>query len=223
MFDAIVPTYDLLNRIISFGMDGAWRKKALRVCLSDDPKNVIDLGTGTGDLALMLKKTALPGLNVIGADFSISMLRSASRRSRREGASLNLTAADAANLPFARNSVDAVVTAFTLRNVPDLGGALGAAARVLKPRGRLVVLEMTPVGWGPLARIFRFYFHTVVPLIGRLVSRHPFAYEYLPRSVDAFPAAPELANLISQSGFENVTYSKLGMGSVALHTGIKRA
>ena len=115
------------------------------------------------------------------------------------------------------------MTAFTLRNVPDLGGALGAVADVLKPRGRLVVLEMTPVGWGPLARVFRFYFHHVVPLIGRLVSRHPFAYEYLPRSVDAFPAAPELADLISQSGFENVTYAKLGMGSVALHTGIKRA
>ena len=135
MFDAIVPTYDLLNRIISLGMDGAWRKKALRVCLSDDPKNVIDLGTGTGDLALMLKKTALPGLNVIGADFSISMLRSARRRSERRGASLNLTAADAVDLPFASNSMDAVVTAFTLRNVPDLGGAFASAARVLKPRG----------------------------------------------------------------------------------------
>ncbi len=223
MFDAIVPTYDLLNRVISLGMDGAWRKQAVRTCLSDDPSSVIDLGAGTGDLALMLKKTALPGLNVIGVDFSIAMLRSARRRSDRLGASLHLTAADARNLPFARNSVDAVVTAFTLRNVPDLGGALGAVAEVLKPRGRLVVLEMTPVGWGPLARVFRFYFHHVVPLIGRLVSRHPFAYAYLPRSVDAFPAAPELADLISQSGFENVTYAKLGMGSVALHTGIKRA
>ena len=223
MFDAIVPTYDLLNCIISLGMDGSWRRQALKVCLCDSPKNVIDLGTGTGDLALMLERTAPPDINVIGADFSISMLRSARRRSTREGASLNLTAADAVDLPFARNSVDALVTAFTLRNVPDLGGALRSAARVLRPKGRLVILDMTPVGWGPLARAFRFYFHAVVPLIGKLVSRHPFAYTYLPRSVDTFPAAPELANMISRSGFENVTYSKLGMGSIALHTGTKRA
>ncbi len=223
MFDSIAPTYDLLNRVISLGMDGAWRRKALRVCLCDNPKNVIDLGTGTGDLALMLANATAPDVNIIGADFSMAMLRRARYRSKRKGVSLRLAAADAANLPFAAGSVDAVVTAFTVRNIPDLTGALKAAARVLKPGGRLVVLDMTPVGSGPLARLFRLYFHSVVPLIGRLVSRHPFAYEYLPRSVDAFPPAQEFADLISGSGFGNVTFSKLGMGSIALHTGIKQA
>ena len=221
MFDAIAPTYDFLNRVISLGMDVAWRKKAVQMCLSDHPRSVLDLGAGTGDVALMIARATHPKVRIIAADFSLSMLRRAAYRSRRSGASLKLAAADAANLPFTSRSIDAVVIAFTLRNVPDLRGALQEVAKVLTAEGRLVVLEMTPVHSSILGRLFRFYFHSLVPLIGRVVSGHPFAYRYLPQSVDEFPAAPHLAELMLESGFRDVSYSKLAMGSIAIHTGIK--
>ena len=221
MFDAIAPTYDFLNRVISLGMDGAWRRKAVQMCLSDHPHSVLDLGAGTGDVALMIARATPPTVKIVAADFSLSMLRRAAHRSRRSGAPLTLTAADAANLPFASESIDAVVIAFTLRNVPNLGGALQEVAKVLTSEGRLVVLEMTPVDSSILGRLFRFYFHSLVPLIGRVVSGHPFAYQYLPQSVDEFPAAPHLAELMLESGFRDVSYSKLAMGSIAIHTGIK--
>ena len=202
MFDAIVPTYDLLNRVISLGMDGAWRKQAVRTCLSDDPSSVIDLGSGTGDLALMLKKTALPGLNVIGADFSIAMLRSARRRSDRLGASLHLTAADARNLPFARNSIDAVVTAFTLRNVPDLGGALGGGRRcpeASRPAGR----AGDDAGRLGTARACLSVLLSPRSSLDRQARKPPSIRLRISSRVRStrFRRRPSLADLISQSGF----------------------
>ncbi len=219
MFDAIVPTYDLLNRIISLGMDIRWRRRAMDICLRDGPKRLIDLGTGTGDLALMIHERTSADVKVLGVDFSTPMLAQARERSRRSGASIHLAAADAMDLPVPSGSTDGVITAFVMRNIPDLKGALRSIARVLVPEGRLVVLEMTPVGSGPLARLFRFYFNSAVPLIGRLVSGHPRAYAYLPHSVEKFPRADDLSKMMVECGFENVEYSKLAMGSVAIHTG----
>lgn len=221
MFDSIAPTYDLLNRFISFGMDVGWRRRAVSACMQGDPKVVLDVGAGTGDLTLMVAKQPQRPRQTVGLDFSLPMLRRAAQRAARSRAAVHFALGDALQIPVATGAIDAIVTAFTLRNVADLPAALRSFARVLAPGGTLVILEMTPLGSGLLARLFRLYFHRVVPVIGKLVSGHRYAYTYLPRSVDVFPDAQAFANMIAECGFQVKAVHKLGFGSVAIHSAIR--
>lgn len=217
MFGRIVRRYDRMNRLMTFGMDGGWRRATIQAV---DPrgKRVLDLGTGTGDLA----REALRGgaTEVVGADFVLEMLRLARSKceSRSPGSPLRLAQADALRLPFADQSFDCVISGFLLRNVADLPVALSEMARVLVPGGRLACLEITHPP-SILAPFFRLYFDGLIPLLGAVVTGQGNAYRYLPQSLGPLPVAPELAGLIEQAGFTQVTYRRLGLGTVALHVG----
>lgn len=219
MFEAIAPRYDLLNSLISVGLHHGWRRRAVREVMAAEPRVVLDVGTGTGDLALALAgRGAVP--RIVGLDFAGAMLQVARRRAGGDttGERTRFVLGDALRPPLADGSVDAVVSGFLLRNVDGLPELFAAMARVLRPGGRLVILEMTPMRRPLLRPLFRLYFNRAVPLLGRLVSRHASAYSWLPQSVDEFISAEELAGLIAAAGFVDVRICRLGLGSVALHT-----
>ncbi|MCY3694364.1 MAG: ubiquinone/menaquinone biosynthesis methyltransferase [Chloroflexi bacterium] len=216
MFDAIAPTYDRLNRMISLGLDAGWRRRLIDLSLIDDPAVLLDIGTGTGDLVALAKRRGAEHLLALGIDFSHAMLLAGRDRVGRAGG--RLARADALRLPVGDAAVDAIVCAFVVRNLADRQTAFTEWRRVLADGGRLVILEMTPMGNGPLARLFRLYFARITPLLGRLVSGHRFAYSYLPASVERFPGPADLAAELAEAGFEQVAWERRGLGSVAIHT-----
>jgi len=224
MFGRIVGRYDLMNRLMTGGRDVAWRNLAVREALSGYPRGtarVVDVATGTGDLALAL--AAAGAAAVIGVDFSAPMLRAAAAKpvSEDEAGTVAWVEADAMALPFAAGAFDACTVAFGLRNMPDYQRALVEMARVLRPGGRFVCLEMTPLRTPAIGPAFGWYFETIVPLVGGLLSGDREAYRYLPASVAAFLDAPTLAAMMERAGLTDVRFRKLGGGTVALHTGVK--
>jgi ubiquinone/menaquinone biosynthesis methyltransferase len=221
MFDAIAGRYDLMNRLMTAGQDEAWRRLAADAVYPEIADVALDLGAGTGDLAFALVERA-PRARVLALDFSEEMLRIADQKAVNHGPPRRVHPAqgDAQRLPVRDASVDAVLTAFTLRNVTDVGGVFAECARVLRPGGRLAVLELTPLRSHPVpgfTRAFRLYFHRVVPLLGRVVSGKGFAYEYLPASVNRFPDADALLEGLRAVGFVHARYRRLAFGTVALH------
>ena len=221
MFSRIVPRYDLMNALMTFGLDRSWRRIAAREADVDSDTVALDLACGTGDLALELA-TAGAG-RVVGVDFCPEMLAVARQKIERAGASsVELVEADALRLPFASATFDVVTVGFGLRNFADVPAGLAEIARVLKPGGRLVCLEMTHPPFEPFGWLFRPYFHFVVPLVGGLVSGDHAAYRYLPRSVERFPDAIGLAGLCRTAGFGAIRYRYLALGAVALHVAYAR-
>jgi demethylmenaquinone methyltransferase/2-methoxy-6-polyprenyl-1,4-benzoquinol methylase len=219
MFDQIVGRYDLMNRLMTGGMDIRWRREAARAAIGEGAARVLDVATGTGDLALELTRQGVP--LVIGADFSSEMLHAAGRkRAEQRETRIQLARGDAMHLPFAEESFDAVTVAFGLRNMPDYSGAIVEMTRVLKPGGRLVILEMTPLQRPLLNRIASLYADRLIPVVGGII-RNRDAYGYLPRSVNAFPPAGELAIIMRRAGLNFVRYRLFNFGSVALHRGVK--
>ena len=230
MFGEIAGRYDLMNTLMTGGRDGAWRRAAARALVRPGD-TVLDVGCGTGDLAF---DCAARGAGVVlGIDFAEPMLAVARRKasarsgrggraarskaSGREAAAISFAAADATRLPLADASVDVWCAAFVLRNVPDLDAALAEARRVLRPGGRLGVLEITRVERGWLRPLARFHFERVVPLLGRAITRHRSAYRYLPDSVDHFPPASALSARLARAGFEVSSLRRFALGTVALH------
>jgi demethylmenaquinone methyltransferase/2-methoxy-6-polyprenyl-1,4-benzoquinol methylase len=220
MFDRIVGRYDTMNRLMTGGLDVRWRREAARAAIGDGARRVLDLATGTADLALELARQGVP--LVVGADFSGQMLRVAEEKlAKRHETSIRLARGDAMQLPFAGGTFDAVTVAFGLRNMPNYAAAIAEMARVLQPGGRLVILEMTPLRQPWLNRIFGLYFERIVPFAGGLISGDRDAYRYLPSSVNAFPPAAELAIMMRRAGLQNVRYTLFSFGTVALHRGVK--
>ena len=226
MFGRIVRRYDLMNRLMTGGRDVAWRRRVVRLALRGcDPATarVLDVATGTGDLALAL---AAGGAGfVVGADFAAPMIRAAAAKGRkaRRPARVVWVIGDALALPFPDATFDSCTVAFGLRNMGDYGAALREMARVLRPGGRLVCLELTPYRRPLLGPLFGWYFGRVVPLIGGLLSGDRDAYRYLPASVAVFPNAAELVQLAGAAGLNDVSYHLLGGGTVAIHAGTKGA
>ena len=212
MFDRIVPGYDLMNRLMTGGMDGRWRKVAAGQALPQGQR-VLDIATGTGDLAAELHRQ---GASVTAADFAANMLRVAQRKLP---AAVPLVLADAQDLPFAAASFDRVTNAFLLRNLSDLDRALQEMRRVLRPHGLLVCLEITRPAPGWFARLFGFYFYRLVPALGGAITGQRTAYRYLPNSLTTFPRAAELAHHLRRAGFGEVQYRLLAFGTVAIHIG----
>jgi demethylmenaquinone methyltransferase/2-methoxy-6-polyprenyl-1,4-benzoquinol methylase len=216
MFGRIVPRYDLLNRLMSLGMDASWRRLAASSARPDGAV-VLDAGTGTGDLALELRRQG--ALRVVGVDFTSRMLAVANRKARTGG--IEWTLADAQHLPFPDASFDAVTSAFLLRNLADLPAGLAEMGRVLRPGGRLACLDMTQPPGGPFGAAYRLYFNHIVPPLAGSISGDRAAYRYLPHSLEGFPNAERLARMLSEADLVEVRTSLLGGGVVALHTGRK--
>lgn len=223
MFARIARTYDLMNTIMTGGQHKRWRSLAARLASDGLEGPALDVATGTGDFAFALAKR--PGIErVIGIDFVPEMVTAATRKAKRRNPHrpVEFFNGDALTLPFSDNSFTCVTSGFSLRNVIDLPRALAEMARVVRQGGRVVSLEITPLQRnGLFARLFRLYFHRLVPLVGGLLARDREAYTYLPRSVDLFPSADMLAELMEQAGLQRIYYRKVGMGTVAIHVGEK--
>jgi demethylmenaquinone methyltransferase/2-methoxy-6-polyprenyl-1,4-benzoquinol methylase len=218
MFARIAPTYDLMNRVMTGGQDRRWRELLLDLCDLPVQGRLLDVGTGTGDIAAAAKMRSAH-LEVVGVDFTYEMMAvGKGEPSRRH---LPFVQGDTQSLPFADNGFDAVVSGFLIRNVVDRVAVLAEHARVTKPGGRVVCLEITPPENSPLGPLFQFYFFNIVPLLGALISGDAEAYRYLPQSTVAFPAPEELLRLMEQAGLRNVVYQELMFGSVAIHVGTK--
>ena len=222
MFAGIAGRYDLLNHALSLNIDRRWRRIVageLRETLDDEDAMVLDVACGTGDLSLELNKNSKA--QIIGTDFCRPMLAFARSKSMSETHAIPYVEGDAMDLPFADGQFDAVTIAFGLRNLANVADGLKGLHRILKPGGRLAVLEFsTPIvpGFGML---FNFYFSYILPRIGGAVSGSRGAYEYLPDSVSKFPNQKNLAELIKTTGFDAVKYRNLTGGIAALHTGSK--
>jgi demethylmenaquinone methyltransferase/2-methoxy-6-polyprenyl-1,4-benzoquinol methylase len=219
MFGDIASRYDLMNTLMTGGRHHAWRKLAARALVRPGDR-VVDVGCGTGDLALA--SLSAGAANVLGVDFARPMLTHARTKARaRRARGLSLAVADATALPLADASVDVWCSAFVVRNIPDLDAALAEAFRVLRPGGRLGVLEIPRMEASLLRPFARAYFQRVVPLVGRAVSGHESAYRYLPVSVDHFLSPSELASRLSAAGFQVRDVRRLMFSTVALHLAVK--
>ncbi|NDJ61123.1 MAG: class I SAM-dependent methyltransferase [Chloroflexi bacterium] len=216
MFDRIAGRYNLMNRLMTAGQDQRWRQFAVQQAQLESGGRLLDLATGTGDIAFAALK-AVPGAQVIGGDFSLNMMRVG--QATPLGAQVGWSGADALNLPFPDGTFDAVTAGYLMRNVIDIPRAFAEQRRVLKPGGRLVILDTTPPGPTPLRPFIEIHLRYVIPTLGRLIGQESDAYQYLPESTQAFKTPDELADLMRAAGFVNVDYKLFMFGTMAVHWG----
>ncbi len=219
MFAGIAPRYDLMNALMTGGRDQAWRRRAARLAAPAAEDRVLDLATGTADLALAFVEET-PAEIVVGLDFVEGMLHRAQAKLRaRDEHRIKLVAGDALALPFPDATFGCVASAFLLRNLADLARGLAEMRRVTAPGGSVVALEITQPRLPVWREAFRLYFHRVVPALGALVSGDRAAYTYLPQSVERFVTPLELARLMMSVGLWDVRITRLGLGTVTIHVG----
>lgn len=218
MFDAISPRYDLLNRLFSMGVDQGWRRKVVRLVKKERVDQLLDVATGTADLAIMAARRDAAA-HITGVDISEGMLTHGRVKVTKAGFGdrVTLQRADSAVLPFADNTFDAITVAFGVRNFEDLERGITEMVRVLKPTGRLFVLEFSKPRSAIMGGLFRFYFHHVMPFIGRLVSKDTSAYTYLPKSVDAFPDGEAFVRLLQKCWLREASAEPLTGGIATLY------
>jgi demethylmenaquinone methyltransferase/2-methoxy-6-polyprenyl-1,4-benzoquinol methylase len=215
MFDRIAGVYDVMNSVMTAGLHHRWRERAADLARVGPGSRALDVATGTGDLALAL---AARGAEVVGADFSDGMLE----RARAKAPGIRFEHADALALPYDDASFDAATVGFGARNLGDLGRGLSEMVRVVRPGGRVVILEITTPTRPPLSTFFSLWFDRVVPLLGKLAADSE-AYEYLPRSVKRFPGPVALAGLLREAGLDDVRWILTAGGIIALHHGTRPA
>ncbi len=218
MFDRIARRYNIMNRVMTFGQDMRWRRFVIQQAKLSPGGTLLDLATGTGDIALEAVR-AVPNLTAVGGDFSIGMMLVGQQQ--RDGDRVKWVGADAIQLPFSNNSFDAVTSGYLMRNVIDIPRALSEQKRVLKPGGRVVVLDTSPPPNNLLRPFIMIHLRYVIPLLGRLISGNPDAYQYLPDSTQKFKTPEELATLMREAGFEMVRYKTFMFGTMAVHWGEK--
>ncbi|MDO6595298.1 bifunctional demethylmenaquinone methyltransferase/2-methoxy-6-polyprenyl-1,4-benzoquinol methylase UbiE [Oceanihabitans sp. 2_MG-2023] len=205
MFDTISKDYDGLNRVISFGIDVSWRKKVVAMVKETQPKTILDIATGTGDLAINLAQTNAE--KIIGLDISSGMLNIGKTKINKHGLenTIEMVLGDSENMPFEDNSFDAITVAFGVRNFETLEKGLKEIHRVLKPKGTFVILETSMPTKTPYKQGYNFYTKNILPLIGKIFSKDRSAYKYLCESASVFPFGEALNNILRETGFINVT------------------
>ena len=220
MFDAIAPRYDFLNRLLSGGIDTRWRRRAIASLELRGTELVLDLCTGTGDLAIAAVGARPGAARVVGVDFAAAMLHVGREKliRRRLDRRVSLVRGDATRIPAADRSVDAITIAFGIRNVEQVAVACAEMHRVTKPGGRLAILEFAVPTAPGLSAVYLWYLRHVLPRIGRAISRHNAAYGYLPASIGAFTAPEEFVKLLRHAGFVDVEPVRLTFGAVILYT-----
>jgi demethylmenaquinone methyltransferase / 2-methoxy-6-polyprenyl-1,4-benzoquinol methylase len=226
IFTAVPPSYDLINRVFTLTLDEKWRKKAAKICLEDNPIKVMDLCTGTGDLALMLAKMSHGEIDITGYDYSMPMLDLAKRKALKAGQEkITFTQGDAAAMPFSDGYFDAIGIAFAFRNLTfknhDTSRFLAEIHRVLRPGGKFVIIESSQPQSPWLKALFRLYTRYLVYPVGSLISGNKPAYKYLSYSVVNYYQPEEIWKLLKDHGFKEVTFKRLTGGISALHTAIK--
>ena len=227
MFDAIAGRYDFLNHLLSAGLDKRWRRRAVDALRLTGRETVLDLCTGTADLALAATSGQHRAKRVVGVDFSAAMLQIGSDKVRRAGPAgraapaIDLVRGDATRIPLRDATVDATTIGFGIRNVEQPGVACREIARVLRPGGALVILEFSLPRSSALRNFYLWYFRKILPLIGRVISKHPSAYNYLPESVEAFPSPEEFSQQLREAGFGTVRAIPLTFGVVYMFVAIK--
>jgi demethylmenaquinone methyltransferase / 2-methoxy-6-polyprenyl-1,4-benzoquinol methylase len=221
MFNSISGNYDFLNHFLSLGIDIMWRKKAIRSLKSIEPKLILDVATGTGDFAI--EALRLDPEKVIGIDISEGMLNVGRKKMKQRNLDqrVELLEGDSENMPFEQNKFDAVIVAFGVRNFENLERGLSEMLRVLKPGGKVVILEFSKPSGFPFRQLYNFYFKYMLPKIGRVISRDQAAYTYLPESVQAFPDGNQFLQILQRLGYKNTTCKPLTFGISSLYTGIK--
>jgi len=221
MFDAIAPRYDFLNRVLSGGIDQSWRKKVIKLVDSDSPNRVLDVATGTGDLAIMGANGGMQ--SVIGVDISEEMLEVGRRKVLSKGLNdrVELQTGDAEKLPFSDQQFDAAMVAFGVRNFEDLAEGLNQICRVLKPGGRLVVLEFSQPKSFPIKQLYTFYGRYILPVVGQLISGDSAAYTYLPESIAVFPEGNDFLKYMEDAGFSNLLSRRLTFGIASIYSGTR--
>jgi demethylmenaquinone methyltransferase/2-methoxy-6-polyprenyl-1,4-benzoquinol methylase len=221
MFDNISHQYDFLNHFLSLGTDKRWRKKAIELLRPFNPKHILDVATGTGDFAL--QALTLEPLSVTGIDISEGMLEKGRKKIDEKGLAgkIELIKGDSENLPFPENKFDAVTVAFGVRNFENLEKGLKEIYRVLKPGGRIVILEFSKPRQFPWKQLYNFYFKIILPKIGKWVSRDDAAYSYLPESVDAFPDGDHFTTILKDIGFKSTACKSLTFCVSSIYTGQK--
>lgn len=222
MFDRIAPYYDFLNHFLSLGIDTIWRKKAISQLVEFQPKYVLDVATGTADLALEAYKHLNPE-KIIGIDISFEMLEIGRKKISKRGLEnvIELKEEDSENLSFESNTFDAITVAFGVRNFENLEKGLEEMYRVLKQDGRIVILEFSKPRIFPFKQLFNLYFKYLLPLIGKLTSKDPKAYKYLYDSVQAFPDGKHFITFLEKTGFKSIQCISLSLGICSIYIGKK--
>lgn len=221
MFDNISGRYDFLNHFLSLGIDIGWRKQAIRQLASLQPKLILDVATGTGDFAI--EALRLNPDQVIGVDISEGMLAVGRKKmkDRKIDDRIALRSGDSENLPFEENKFDALIVAFGVRNFENLEKGLAEMLRVVRPGGKVVILEFSKPTKFPFKQLYNFYFKFVLPKIGQWVSKDNAAYTYLPESVEAFPDGAGFLDILNRLGYKNIACKPLTFGISSLYTGTK--
>jgi len=221
MFNSIAGKYDFLNHFLSAGVDIYWRKKAIGLLESSRPQLLLDIATGTGDFAI--EALRLQPKKIIGVDISEGMLAVGQEKLKRKNLTdkIELQLGDSENLNFPDNSFDAVTAAFGVRNFENLHQGLSEIYRVLKPGGKVVILEFSKPRAFPFKQGYNFYFKNILPVFGKLISKDRAAYTYLPESVQAFPDGPDFIKILKQVGFNTTEWHSLTFGISSIYTGVK--
>lgn len=214
MFGRIAGRYDLMNRLMTFGQDMKWRHFVIDRAAAPDGGRLLDLAAGTGDIAFTAARRH-KNLTVVGTDFALPMMQVGKRR--RNGSDVAWCQGDALSLPYPDNSFDAIVSGYLLRNLVDLPRGLEEQLRVLRPGGRIVALDTTPPPRNLLRPFIEFHLRFVIPLLGRLLTDAPDAYEYLPASTQAFKSPHDLMQIMRSVGYENVSFKTFMFGTMAVH------
>ena len=222
MFDSIAPAYDFMNRAMTLGIDKIWRKKAVKMVARTAPKQILDVATGTGDLAIALA-AAMPEARITGADLSEGMIAVGRKKIEKEGLSgrITLEVADCLALPFADDTFDALTVAYGVRNFADIPAGLREMQRVIRPGGMVCIVELSAPVNPVVMPFYRLYTRGIIPLVGRLISKDTRAYSYLPESIAAVPQREKMLELMEAAGFTSTAFRPLTFGVCTIYTGVK--